>query len=191
MTKIKVRRYELRNLVPKFKLINPLKGFDLTYPYEKNKREIIAEVRLWEKTLDESKDFQEYSQKRIGVCEKFCDRDDKNKPIMIGTPPNQRYVGLETHDEFQAEWDKLKKKYKKAIDEQQEKLDDFNKKMDVDIEFEMHLIPKNVIPFDLPDSQMEVLFLMIDPEGDPPEPKKEEEKAEEEEKETPPPSKSE
>jgi hypothetical protein len=158
---MKVKRGELFNLAGVFASVRNLScGGKLGYAIAKNKRAIGKEWEATQKVLEFSEKYKEYDDKRIKLCEKFADKDEKGKPIL----KNNNFIGLENNKEFKEELDKLKEEYKEAVAEQKEKKDTYNNMLDEEIDFDLHKVKFDELPKDITAGQTEDLFLIIEDE---------------------------
>jgi len=156
MQKIKATRSDLIVMLGALPAVNNLKGFKLAYAVAKNKIALQAEQKILNEILKSSDQFLAYEKDRIKLCEKFADKDDAGKPIIVGN----KYQGVNVNPEFQKAWAELKEIYKEAIEVEQNKNAEYLKALEEEIEFDMEMIPINELPQDISVAQMDALMLM-------------------------------
>ncbi len=96
-------------------------NFKWSYGIAKNIKLMKDEVAVFKKLLDMSEDFAKYENERIGLAKKYSEKDEKGEAIIIG----QEYKIIDGK-RFNAELVPLQKRYKKAIEERKNQLNELN-----------------------------------------------------------------
>jgi len=150
-----VNRSELINISNTiFDVLKESKKVKLNYLLNLNKTNIDSDIKMINDAIKTSKKFEEFEQKRIDVCLKYCEKNDNGEPIII----NEVYQGLENNKTFNDEFGKIKEKYKTEIDERQKQLDEYNKLLKEDVEFEFNKIDLDLIPDDLMNGHQQAIL---------------------------------
>jgi len=77
----------------------------------KSIKEVITEINK------PSKEQNEYQEKRIDLCKKYCDKDDNGNPITTKKDNKEIFSGLENNEEFKKEFEQLNEDNKGVIEE--------------------------------------------------------------------------
>lgn len=158
----KIKREDLFKLLMGFDGVRSLgSGGKLGYAIAKNRKAIMSELQDVKKVLEFDKNYEEYDKKRVVLCEKYCTKDDKDKPILKGN----KYIGLDGNKEFKDKADKLEKENQVLVDKQKEKVDTFNKMNKEMIAFELHKVSFEDLPKEISVGQTEDIFLIIKEES--------------------------
>ena len=156
--KVNVTRSQLLQLLTGLDLVKGLSGIKLGYACGRNKKAIQEEFEIFNKTLDPSEEFNKYDEERKKLCLEHCSYDDNNMPII----ENNVYVGLDDNKKFQKAFEALKKKNQKLLDEQQKKVDEYNKVLaEEKIDFNLWVVSLDELPQGITVEQMDAIFLMI------------------------------
>lgn len=156
---MKVKRTELIKLKNGIEACGNLTGGKFVYAINKNKRLIEQEENTCKNILKEKKEYTEYEVKRKEICEKYCEKDKNNQPVIV----NRKYVGLDTNKEFKTEMGILTTKYKEAIEVRRKQIMDYNEIMVGETEINLHVVKKQDVPMGtITGSQYDGVFIMID-----------------------------
>jgi len=86
-------------------------------------------------------------------------KDDDGNPKMLGAE-----FDIEDRQAFDKKVQKLQKKYKKVIDEQKQRIDQFNELIKEEIEVEFYTIKAEYLPEDIEANYLELMMDFIDGE---------------------------
>ncbi len=153
-----MKRQDLYTLLNGFELVKDLKGVKFAYARAKNKKLVLAELELLKNVMKDSDEFIEYDKKRIELCEEYCTKDDKGKPVI----KNRKYDGLTKNEEFTKKLNELNEKYKEVIDEKKKRAEEYKKLLDEEIDFEFHKIKLQDVPEDITGAQLEAIDLILE-----------------------------
>lgn len=154
----KIKRVELIKLMHGFDMVKDLKGVKFAYAVAKNRRVVEAEVNAMQEALKPTKEFEEYDKKRIVICEKYCERDEKGKPLFDA---QNNYKDVNGNPAFEAEIKVLKEEYAEALDERRKTTEDYNKMLEEEIEFTFHKVLQDDLPKDITAGQLSAITLII------------------------------
>jgi len=125
-----------------------------SYFIAKNKVLIRDEIIALDKSRHSSPEYLEYDKKRLELARKYADKDQDGKAII----KDNQFVLTEKIDEFQTELEELKKIYFMAIEEQENKVKDFEELIERETDFIGLKINLNDIPDGIEPSILEVLI---------------------------------
>lgn len=96
------------------------------YALAKNVEHLESSVKEFLKSIKQSKEFNEFTYKRIELAKKYADKDSTGKAIIIktgeGTPAiNETFQIIAWEAIFNEEVSKLKEQYKDTIDDYEKK----------------------------------------------------------------------
>jgi len=141
--KIKVKRSDLFLMQSAINVLAQIKGScRFAYAVAKNKKFLDDEITILRKGVEPEQALIDYEKKRIELCEKHADKDDKGKPVIV----NNVYQGLGENEEFQAEMEKLADKSKDLLESRKAQLESFNEMIKDEIEFEFWKIKLSDFP---------------------------------------------
>jgi len=135
----------LKNL----EFIKPEYKLKFFYALSKNLRIIQEHLKQLQETKEKDEKWQEYEKKRISLCEKYAEKDEKGEAKKDN---NGIFIGLENNIEFTKEINKLQTEYKDCAY--------INVKMPMDIyKFNIEWLPVNT---DLLGVYINILYNLIE-----------------------------
>lgn len=147
-----------RTLLELWKVFERLAGLkhDVRFSYflAKNKVVLKTELEILDEAYKPNELYISYEQKRVEAAQKLADKDDSNQPKIN----NGSYVININRDEFQKEIKKLKIKFKKAIDEREKQIGDYEKLLDEDVNIDLTKIRFSQLPEQIESAYMEVFI---------------------------------
>lgn len=152
-----MKKRELYDLLAGLESVKGLKGVKFAYARAKNKKLVLDEIQLFEESIKPSDKFLEYNKKRIELCEKYCQKDKENNPII----KNNKYCGLERNNEFEKEIELLNEESKEVINEKKGLEEEYNKMLMEEIELNFHKILLDDVPIDITGQQLELIMPII------------------------------
>lgn len=149
-------------------ILNKSSESDLNWVVIKNKKILEKEKELLDEYRKPSEKFMEYENKRIELCKKYANKDEKGNVLFddvidLQGNRNKEFSGLRDNQEFQ-------EKFKLLIDDYKDELEEENKKLNYYeniIKNEEIETPLNKIKTKIPNGiisgkDMEFLLEMID-----------------------------
>lgn len=115
------------------------------YAMAKNQDKIDRELKP---IAAASKALSDFMKKKVDLCNKYADKDEKGKPMVV----NNTYVGVDTSIEFRKQFDVLQEEYAAP-------LKDMEDLMESEVEIEFHMIPLKDFPEKIPG--MSILFPLV------------------------------
>lgn len=141
--KVNVKRSDLFLMQNAIAILAQVKGScKFAYGVAKNKKILDDEASLMRTGIAPKKEFMDYENKRVVLCEKHADKDNDGKPIIV----NNLYQGLDANEKFQKEMKKLAEDNEKAISDRQKQIDSFNEMLKEECEIELWQIKLEDIP---------------------------------------------
>jgi hypothetical protein len=124
-------------------------SFKFSYFIARNNKLVKEEVEIWQKMILPAGKFKEYEDKRMDMIKKFAEKQSNG----IYKIENGEYIIVpEKQKDFDKEIEKLKKRYKKALDEREKQMKDFDdslENLDVDLKFstiDIKDMPEEITP---------------------------------------------
>lgn len=153
-----MKRKELYDLLNGFETVKDLKGVKFAYARAKNKKLVLAELELLKDVLKDSDKFVEYDKKRIKLCEVYCTKDDKGKPVI----KNRKYDGLTKNEEFNKKLEKLGEEFKEVIEQKKKNAEEYQTLLDGEVDIPLHKIKLDDVPSDITGAQLESIDLILE-----------------------------
>lgn len=142
----KVKRIDLLNVWHALESVKSKKvNIKFSYFVAKNRLSLKGEIDAINEAQEASEAFRAYDKDRGVLAEKYADRDQNDKPII----KDNQYVITKQWEDFEKELEKLKKKYKKAIDERTEQLNSLREFLREEVPFKGFQIDLPELPQDL------------------------------------------
>ena len=155
-----MKNNELQNLLSGLNAVSNLKGSVFSYGVGKNAKKITSTLNnLYSKQVFND-DFQEFQKQKLELLESLAMRDEEDKPIQIDTPQGKSYK-FEDDSAVNEAVDILIAEHQDAIDAQKVHDEDFNKLLDQDTDFEIHLVKLSNVPEDITGGQISAIMEMI------------------------------
>ena len=154
MTKQKVL-----NLWGGLQAVSELPGAKWAYGVARNIEKLRSEVEALQKAYTASEEFVAYENQRIELAQKYSIKK-KGVPQTVKVGQTTEYL-IADQDKFNQELIKLQKKYKKAIDERQKQIDDFNEILKEEVEIDLYKIFSDYIPEGITPAQLSVIMPVI------------------------------
>lgn len=154
--KITKSRKEFINLYQMLGYLGELTGARFTYTISKNKEILKNVVEEIQKTAEMHDNYREYEKERVELNEKYTKRDKDGNPEV----KDKNYV-IKDKAKFEEEVEKLKKKYKDAIEEREEQRKAVEEMANQEVTLKLKTIPLSIVPDTITIDQMEVLSILI------------------------------
>lgn len=151
-----MKKRELLDFNNALKSVSELKGVKFAYAVAKNTKVIKNEVEAILDAQKSSKEFQEYDNERIELCKLMAVKDESGKPKVT-----QNNFDIEDKEAFDKEFNKLKKKYKEAIEDRDKQLEEFNKLLEEEVKIKLHKVKVEELPSDITPKQLNSIFEMV------------------------------
>lgn len=161
---VKVTRRELAEL---WKLIEHHRQIKYTvkvsYFMAKNRKRIQPEIEALEEAIEPTEAFKQYDKARSNLAKFYADKDTNDRPII----QNSNYVIKAQLNEFNTELEVLKTTHKDTITKRKQQIEDYNKLLDEEVEFDGYSINLEELPKEIEPIFIECLMdmgLLIEPE---------------------------
>lgn len=148
-----MRRAELFSLYKRLPSLKDLKGVKLAYTIVRNTKKLEEEINIYQELFKPSEKFLEFEEKRIELCNKFCDKNEEGKPIIN----NGVYQGVDKNNLFIVEYERLKNEYVNELKERDDQIKKMNEFLSEEINFDFLKIKLEDVPNDISVDQMAVL----------------------------------
>lgn len=119
----------------------------------KNKKIILDELEIIEKTLVVSEKYKEYDLKRVEICKTYSNKDEKWEAIMIN-----KLFDINDFEWLEKDLLGLQEEYKTDLEEYKVKLEDYEKLLNEETKVELVKIDFENIPDDINQSTLDVFI---------------------------------
>lgn len=172
-TKIKVKRKELYLMAEGLAMVSQA-GSKFTYCISKTKESINNELIHMDKWKEPKGDYKKFIDEINELRKKHAKKDRRGQPVMIPRVirgKTQFFYDIPDQDNedgpFLKDVIKVEKKYDAAINEQAEKVKEFNEKfLEEEIEIDVWMVKFNEIPEKITQEEMDVVLRFIIPDED-------------------------
>jgi len=148
---------ELLNLAKQLATLN-LKGVKVNYAIAKNTDMIKNEFKFLEKTIEPSKEFTEYEQKRLELAHSFSKKNPDGSSII-----ENNQIIINNTPEFQLEFTKLNTDYATALKDRENQIREYTKLLtEENTDIKLFTISLDSIPEDISTEEMNILFHLIE-----------------------------
>lgn len=152
----KVKRIDLLNLWHALEKIKSRKAnIKFSYFVAKNRLNLKNEIEAINETQEAPEAFKAFDKERGALAEKYSDKDLNGKAII----KDNQYVITEKRGEFDKELEKIRKKYKKVVEERETQLEKLREFLNEVIDFEGYKIELDNLPPDLEPFLVETLLI--------------------------------
>lgn len=143
-----------------FESMKNIKNVEFMYLIIKNKFKIKDEIEIFRQLSQPSDEYIEYLKELEEIAYKYAERDENGNLVRTAT-------GIKVKDKnislAENAVNHLKIKYKKAINEYEEKQKQIEKILDEEIDIKLEKIPYDLLPKDeISGEQLEILFPIIE-----------------------------
>jgi hypothetical protein len=98
-------------------------GVKFSYFLAKNRIAIKPEVEALDEARKPDQEFLDFELERVKLAQEYSDKDSSGKPMI----QNGAFVIVEKLDTFDKQMEKLKKKFKSAIEQREAQMKEFDK----------------------------------------------------------------
>ncbi len=153
-----MKNIDILNLNQALSGIN-LKGVKFNYAVAKNLNLLKPEVEALAKARQPDAEYHRFEGERVELAKKFAQRDELGKPVV--DHPTQSYV-LSDQEGFDAEFEKLKKAHRKAIEAREKQGKEFDALLEKSAKLKLHKIAIKDVPDDINTKQMTAIMTLIE-----------------------------
>ena len=121
-----------------------LKGARFTYAVARNLAELKVEIEALQKSVEPSKQYLEYDEKRVELAKKYAKKNEAGEAVL----ENRDYV-LEDKEGFNAAIVILQEEYKQALEEREQQVKEYEKTLDDDIDVKLYMLSPDSLPDDI------------------------------------------
>lgn len=161
---MKATRNKLYELHNSLKRCMDVKGEKFAYAIIKNKHKLESFLKHHEEEYAELPKFIEFQMKLREIvkenAKKKKDGTYEFEDTIESGKLEKKYV-IKDQKKFDKEEAALKKEYKDVIKEREKQLEDFQKSLDDEVEFDAHVIDRSQVPSDITANQLEGVVELI------------------------------
>ncbi len=166
-----MKRQDVLKLKEGLTAVGSLKGksenrVKFVYAVAKNQSKVDSEIDALKAAIEPTEKFKEFEEKRIKINEKYCRRDENDKPIEEKSKDGVPVYTFDDAEKKKRDKDveSLFEESKSVLDERQEQVDKYNEMLKEDIDLELHKVKIDFVPDDITAAQMGLIQDMIDEE---------------------------
>lgn len=127
------------------------------YAVQKNLQKLKEEIESLKKANQYLPEYLEYDKKRIELCEKHANKDDRGKAKKIKVGRTEMYDLLDENGnqkaEFTQDYDALQESHAPALKAREEQLVLYNKLLEEEVEMDIYKVPLSYFPEDVVGSE--------------------------------------
>ena len=132
-------------------------GTKFAYALLRTKQKLHPHVVKLQMLQMPSKEFIEFDSKRVSICSKFADRDEKGNPVQ----KDGNFVVTEKVDEFKEAYSALSEEYKAAQEEMDAKVAQYNVVLDEEIDVDVYRVSLENCPQNFTAAEIESIMVLI------------------------------
>ena len=152
-----MKNSELFMLKEKLRKVGKLKGVKFAYAIAKNVKMLEEELAAIKKAIEPSEEFAKLDDKRIELAKKYADKKNGNPVIKDGN-----FVMNDNKKErLEKELEKIKKANKKAYDERDKQVKEYNEFLEKESSFKPYMIDLNDVPAEITVEEMDAVKDLI------------------------------
>jgi hypothetical protein len=156
-----MKNWELLNLYQVLSSASDLRGVKFSYFVVKNLGLLEREIKNLSESVKASKEYAEFEDKRIDLAKKHAEKNEKGEP-KTKEENGKNVFDIKNIDKFNKEFDALKKKYSKALDEREKQIKEYNELIEQDNDITLHKIKLDDIPENISVAQMKGIEYLIE-----------------------------
>ena len=137
-------------------LVADLPGGKFAYAVVKNRAKVDSIINALYKVKRHSKE-KEFERRRVEICEKYCDKDDDNNPVL----EHDAFQGLQDNADFDTDMDKLRKEFKAVMDHREKEKKVFDARLEEEVEIDIHKVFLDIIPEAITANQLAGIMPMV------------------------------
>jgi len=132
-------------------------GVKFGYFVARNLSLIGSEIDIIQKTIEPSKEYAEYDQKRVALAEKHAKKDKDGKPVV-----EKNAYQIEDQKAFAKDFEKAKKENKVVLEARMKQIEDYEKFLEEKSRVEFYKIKQENLPEDLKTFDLRSIFDLIE-----------------------------
>lgn len=152
-------KQEVLSLFNGLQAVSEFPGAKWAYGVAKNLAILKPEIEALQKAYSASEEFMAYESQRLELAQKYSVKENGN-PKTIKTGGGEEYI-IADRDKFSQELKKLQKKHKRAIEERQKQIGDFNEILKEEVEIDFYMISPDYIPEEITPAQLSAIMPII------------------------------
>jgi len=159
MVKIKITNQEVVDLNNGLHAVGHLSGVKFAYAVSRNISKLKSEVTALQKGFSLKPDFEAYENERQPLAEKYA--------VKVDGKPQQKVEGgvskfvIKDQRAFDSKFKTLKKKHKKAIDNREKQLKEFQLLLEEKVEIELYQVMLKDVPEGISAKQMSSILPIV------------------------------
>jgi len=154
-----MKKQNVLNLWNGLHAVSGLKGAKWAYAVAKNINNLKSEIEALQKSIAPSKEFSEYNNKRLALAQKHAiKKEGKPQTVKIGN--TEEYL-IKDKNKFNKELKPLQKEYKKALDERDKQMKDFEEILKEEIKIDLYMVDSDNIPEEITPAQVTAVMPVI------------------------------
>ena len=137
--------------------VSELRGSKFAVAVTKNKNLIQEELQRLQELINPTEKYVEYENRRIVICEKHSNKDDKGNAII-----NDKKYDIIDYTQFNKELDELKGEYVDELKNRENQVIVYNEELNKEIDMKFFKVTEFELPLDITSKQIDSIIFMID-----------------------------
>jgi hypothetical protein len=139
-------KQDLINLYQALILIKQTPNAKFSYAVQKNINMIESEIKVLDKVILASEEYQKFDKERIELAKKYAKKDEKTGEPIIDVKNNLQQFVVENKEEFEKEINILRENYKEPIEIREKQIEEYKKLLEEEVVLMFHKIPLSQVP---------------------------------------------
>ena len=157
---MKITKDKILSLYSSLGSLGSLQGVRFAYGIAKNISVLEREVKAIGETIKATPEFSKFENERLELVKKYAKKDKDGKLMTIVDDRVEKYV-MEDEAKFNKEFESLKKKHPKTLDERKKQGEEYNELLKTESEIELFKINLDDVPKDISVAQMGIIKDLI------------------------------
>lgn len=133
--------------------VSDLKGEKFAYAVVKNRNKLEAHIKKLTEMTDPTPEFNKFDKERLELAKKHAKLDEGGEPIVVEEDGRKSY-DIKDMKAFEDEMKKLRKKHDGTLADREIAMKKFQKKLEEETDFELHMVDEEYVPSDITANQL-------------------------------------
>jgi predicted transcriptional regulator len=157
-----MNKLEMYVFVKRNEELDELGGYEFVKTVAKNFNLFKTEVETLDKARAASKEFTVYNEEFNKIIQENSEKDENGSPIVNKLPDGRKSYKIIDTPKVEKIVKDLEKKYKKAIDDNNDNVRRFNEELETEVTLSYATINEDDLPKDITGKQMKIINSMIE-----------------------------
>lgn len=144
--------------------LGSLQGVKFAYAISRNINKLKSEMESIDKTLQLPEKYKEFDTARVGLAEKYADKDENGKPKKekSANGSEQFIISIVNQKKFDKEFEAIKKEHQEAVDLRDKQIEEYTKLLEEESTVEFYKIKLEHVPESITTKQLNGIYDIIE-----------------------------